>query len=165
MDAALHGLPPGRTSTDVVDLVGLLYAALTGRWAGISRSVVTAAPSQHGHVLRPRQVRAGIPRTLDALCDHVLNHEGDADVSPAMVSDSLRDFLGPSATAAEAWLARLDHPRIGQETVVLTAAARPAGPRPGPARATGAEAVEAAVGGRGLTRTRGPPGRRRTPTT
>jgi hypothetical protein len=120
VDAALHGLPPGRTSTDVVDLVGLLYAALTGRWAGISRSVVTAAPSQHGHVLRPRQVRAGIPRTLDALCDHVLNHEGDADVSPAMVSDSLRDFLGPSATAAEAWLARVDHPRIGQETVVLT---------------------------------------------
>jgi len=119
VDAALHGLPPGRTSTDVVDLVGLLYAALTGRWAGLSRSVVTAAPSQHGHVLRPRQVRAGIPRTLDALCDHVLNLEGDADVSPAMVSDSLRDFLGPSAMAAEAWLARVDHPRIGQETVVL----------------------------------------------
>jgi len=121
VDAALHGLPPGRRSTDVVDLVGLLYAALTGRWAGISRSVVTAAPSQHGHVLRPRQVRAGIPRTLDALCDHVLNHGGDVDVNAAMVSDSLRDFLGPSATAAEAWLARLDHPRIGQQTIVLAA--------------------------------------------
>jgi len=121
VDAALHGLPPGRTSTDVVDLVGLLYAALTARWAGRSRSVVTAAPSQHGHVLRPRQVRAGIPRTLDALCDHVLNHGGDVDVNAAMVSDSLRDFLGPSATAAEAWLARLDHPRTGQQTVVLAA--------------------------------------------
>jgi serine/threonine protein kinase len=120
VDAALHGLPPGRTSTDVVDLVGLLYAALTARWAGISRSVVTAAPSQHGHVLRPRQVRAGIPRTLDALCDHVLNHGGDVDVNAAMVSDSLRDFLGPSAGAAEAWLARLDHP-TGQQTVVLAA--------------------------------------------
>jgi len=121
VDAALHGLPPGRTSTDVVDLVGLLYAALTARWTGTSRSVVTAAPSQHGHVLRPRQVRAGIPRTLDALCDHVLNHGGDVDVSAAMVSDSLRDFLGPSAGAAEAWLARLDHPRIGQQTIVLAA--------------------------------------------
>lgn len=120
VDAALHGLPPGRTSTDVVDLVGLLYAALTARWAGISRSVVTPAPSQHGHVLRPRQVRAGIPRTLDALCDHVLNHGGDVDVNAAMVSDSLRDFLGPSAGAAEAWLARLDHP-TGQQTVVLAA--------------------------------------------
>jgi serine/threonine protein kinase len=121
VDAALHGLPSGRTSTDVVDLVGLLYAALTGRWAGVSRSVVTAAPSQHGHVLRPRQVRAGIPRTLDALCDHVLNRGGDVDVTAAMVSDTLSDFLGPSATAAEAWLARIDHPRRGQETVVLPA--------------------------------------------
>ena len=121
VDAALHGLPSGRTSTDVVDLVGLLYAALTGRWAGVSRSVVTAAPLQHGHVLRPRQVRAGIPRTLDALCDHVLNRGGDVDVSAAMVSDTLRDFLGPSAAAAEAWLARIDHPRRGQETVVLPA--------------------------------------------
>ncbi len=121
VDAALHGLPPGRISTDVVDLVGVLYAALTGRWAGNSRSVVTAAPSQHGHVLRPRQVRAGIPRTLDALCDHVLNQGGDVDVTAAMVSDSLRDFLGPSASAAEAWLARIDHPSRGQETVVLPA--------------------------------------------
>ena len=121
VDAALHGLPSGRTSTDVVDLVGLLYAALTGRWAGVSRSKVTAAPLQHGHVLRPRQVRAGIPRTLDALCDHVLNRGGDVDVTAAMVSDTLRDFLGPSATAAEAWLARIDHPRRGQETVVLPA--------------------------------------------
>jgi len=121
VDAALHGLPPGRMSTDVVDLVGVLYAALTGRWAGNSRSVVTAAPSQHGHVLRPRQVRAGIPRTLDALCDHVLNQGGDVDVTAVIVSDSLRDFLGPSATAAEAWLARIEHPRRGQETVVLPA--------------------------------------------
>src|SRR4029077_2220834 len=86
-----------------------------------SRSKVTAAPSQHGHVLRPRQVRAGIPRTLDALCDHVLNRGGDVDVTAAMVSDTLRDFLGPSATAAEAWLARIDHPRRGRETFVLPA--------------------------------------------
>ncbi len=119
VDAALHGLPPGRISTDLVDLVGMLYAALTARWAGISRSVVTAAPSQHGRVLRPRQVRAGIPRTLDALCDHVLNQGGDVDVSAAMVSDSLRDFLGPSASAAEAWLARIDHHRGGATTIVL----------------------------------------------
>ena len=119
VDAALHGLPPGRISTDLVDLIGTLYAALTARWAGISRSRVTAAPSQHGRVLRPRQVRAGIPRTLDALCDHVLNQGGNVDVTAAMVSDSLRDFLGPSASAAEAWLARIDHHRGGETTIVL----------------------------------------------
>ena len=30
VDAALHGLPPGRISTDVADHGGLLYSALTG---------------------------------------------------------------------------------------------------------------------------------------
>jgi hypothetical protein len=119
VDAALHGLPAGRISTDIADLSGLLYAALTGKWAGVSRSAVPTAPSTHGHVMRPRQVRAGIPRTLDALCDHVLNHGGDTEVSAAMVADSLRDFLGPSATAAEVWLARIEHPRRGEGTVVL----------------------------------------------
>ena len=87
------------------------------------------APSTHGHVLRPRQVRAGIPRTLDALCDHVLNHGGDTEVSAAMLADSLRDFLGPSAAAAEAWLARIEHPRRGEGTGRPAAAARPTRPR------------------------------------
>src|SRR3954463_3305975 len=113
VDAALHGLPAGRVSTDIADLVGLLSAAVTGKWAGISRSVVQAAPSTHGHVLRPRQVRAGIPRTLDALCDHVLNHGADTEMTAAMLSDALRDFLGGSAQAAEAWLGRVEHPQRG----------------------------------------------------
>ncbi len=125
VDAALHGLPAGRIATDEVDLVGLLYAGLTAKWAGVSRSAVSNAPSQHGRVLRPRQVRAGIPRPLDSLCDHVLNHREDAEVSAAMVADSLREFLGTSATAAEAWLARLEHPRRGQESVVLPPLADP----------------------------------------
>jgi hypothetical protein len=119
VDAALHGLPAGRISTDVADLAGLLYAALTAKWAGVSRSVVATAPTDHGHVLRPRQVRAGIPRTLDSLCDHILNHGGDTEVSAAMMSDALRDFLGPSATAAEAWLTRMEHSRKGVTAVVL----------------------------------------------
>jgi serine/threonine kinase PknH len=119
VDAALHGLPAGRISTDVADLAGLLYAGLTGKWAGVSRSVVPPAPSDHGHVLRPRQVRAGIPGTLDSLCDHILNHGGDTEVTAAMLADSLRDFLGPSATAAEAWLTRLEHPPKGVAPVVL----------------------------------------------
>jgi hypothetical protein len=119
VDAALHGLPAGRVSTDVADLVGLLYAAMTGKWAGASRSAVPSAPSTHGHVLRPRQVRAGIPRTLDSLCEYVLNHGGDTEVTAAMMADSLTDFLGSSAAAAEAWLARIEHPRRGGEMVVL----------------------------------------------
>ena len=73
VDAALRGLPPGRISQDVTDLGGLLYYALTGRWAGGSTSAVRAAPQAQGRWLRPRQVRAGIPRVLDGICDVVLN--------------------------------------------------------------------------------------------
>jgi hypothetical protein len=119
VDAALHGLPAGRVATDIADLVGLLYAAMTGKWAGLSQSAVPAAPSTHGHVLRPRQVRAGIPRDLDALCEYVLNHGGDTEVTAATLADNLREFLGPSATAAEVWLSRIEHPQRGEGMVVL----------------------------------------------
>ena len=46
VDAALHGLPPGRISTDVADLAGLLYCALTGKWPGVSRSAVPPRPAR-----------------------------------------------------------------------------------------------------------------------
>jgi hypothetical protein len=98
---------------------------MTGKWAGVSRSAVPAAPSTHGHVLRPRQVRAGIPRDLDSLCEYVLNHGGDTEVTAATLADSLRDFLGPSAGAAEAWLARIEHPKRGEGMVVLPPLADP----------------------------------------
>ncbi|MEZ5096125.1 MAG: protein kinase family protein [Nocardioides sp.] len=73
VDAALHGLPPGRRAVDIADLAGILYAGLTGRWSGVSTSVVPDAHVEGGRLLRPRQVRAGIPRPLDELCDQVLN--------------------------------------------------------------------------------------------
>jgi hypothetical protein len=121
VDAALHGLPSGRIKRDVVDLTGLLYACLTGKWAGASRSAVPGAPLRQGHVLRPRQVRAGIPRTLDSLCDHVLNRGGDVDVTADMISESLRDFLGDATGAAASWLAHIEHAQPGTDTVVLPA--------------------------------------------
>ncbi len=112
VDAALHGLPPGRVSADVTDLTGLLYAALTGRWPGVSQSLVKAAPHQHGRVLRPRQVRAGVPRVLDTLCDAVLNPTSTAPGSHARgsfdlttaggIGDALREFVGDPAGLADA---------------------------------------------------------------
>src|SRR3546814_15954165 len=73
VDAVLHGLPAGRVHTDVLDLAGLLYTALTGRWAGPSKSTVAPPPIEHGRPPRPRHVRAGLPRVLGAPCDPALH--------------------------------------------------------------------------------------------
>jgi hypothetical protein len=100
VDAALHGLPPGDPQRDVVDLAGLLHATLTGRWAGVSPSGVPRAPEKHGRVLRPRQVRAGVPSGLDDLCDELLNPRGQKvrevrDLASARgIQAFLADFVG-----------------------------------------------------------------------
>lgn len=108
VDGALAGLPPGRVSDDVTDLGGLLYFLLTGKWAGRSESSCPDAPRAGGRVLRPRQVRAGIPRELDRLCDQVLNPysagPGDAEHNlrtAAGIAEALREFVGDPAGLAE----------------------------------------------------------------
>ncbi|CAB4695160.1 MAG: protein kinase [Actinobacteria bacterium] len=122
VDAALHGTGAARADDDVTDLAGLLYAALTGRWAGVSTSVVPPAPQEHGRVLRPRQVRAGVPRPLDSLCDEVLNpYARDARGlgSARGISESLVEFVGDPAGLADALVGRLV--ARGSEAVVLSA--------------------------------------------
>lgn len=110
VDAALHGVPTHQPQQDVTHLASLLYACLTCRWPGPGVSVVAAAPTEHGAVLRPRQVRAGIPRALDRICDEVLlgghhsrslglgsmlGHRAEHDLTTAEgVRDALLDFLG-----------------------------------------------------------------------
>jgi Protein kinase domain len=101
---ATTGAQIGDRESDVVNLAGLLYAGLVGRWPGTTGSTVPVAPTEHGCPLRPRQVRAGIPRSLDAICERVLNP--DAHV-PAMetaleVYAALSDYIGDPGTAAMA---------------------------------------------------------------
>jgi serine/threonine protein kinase len=129
VDAALHGLPSGRLSTDVADLAALLYAALTGTWPGVAPSAVRTAPHTHGRVLRPRQVRAGVPRVLDALCDAVLNPyaaapgshaRGNVDVTTAGgIADALREFVGDPAGLAEAEVAAVRRRESGSTTMTM----------------------------------------------
>jgi hypothetical protein len=103
VDAALHGIPPGDPHHDVVDLAGLLHATLTGRWAGVSPSAVPRAPEKHGRILRPRPVRAGVPRGLDDLCDELLNPRGQKsrevrDLGSARgIQSYLAEFVGDPA--------------------------------------------------------------------
>jgi serine/threonine protein kinase len=108
VDAALHGMTPGDPHHDVVDLAGLLHATLTGRWAGVSPSSVPRVPETNGRLLRPRQVRAGVPGPLDDLCDELLNPRGQRvrdvrDLGSARgVQTFLAGFVGDGAGIGEA---------------------------------------------------------------
>ena len=107
VDAAMHGLAGDRMATDISDLAGLLYCALTGRWGGVSASNVPSAPTHHGEVLRPRRVRAGIPGQLDALCDEVLHahHNSRRAIgvgSARGIAEFLAAYVGDSTGMADA---------------------------------------------------------------
>ncbi len=122
VEAALHGLPPDRQQIDVTDLAGLLYCALTTKWAGASGSAVAPAPTHHGRVLRPRRVRAGVPRPLDSLCDEVLHLQGaggsPSDVSTARgIAAHLAEFVGDPTGMQTAILASI--PRLRPDELVV----------------------------------------------
>jgi len=100
LEAALHGHEPHHQAdieTDCVDAAAILYAALTGKWAGRTSSRVPAAPTDHGRLLRPRQVRAGVPRVLDDLCDSVLGQGAGVPRSAREQHAELTWYVGDSA--------------------------------------------------------------------
>ncbi len=98
------GEPLGEHEADLVNLGALLYAGLTGRWAGTEGSTMPTAPQEHGRPLRPRQVRAGVPRPLDGICERVLGggHAHSLPIETAHeVYAALCDYVGdPTATPA-----------------------------------------------------------------
>jgi hypothetical protein len=109
VDAVLHGrqpaTPDGRTlsdhESDVYNLAALLYAALAGKWPGTQPTALPEAPRDHERTLRPRQVRAGVPRDLDAICDRVLNPgspHGTLETAHE-IGAALSDFIGDVAAA------------------------------------------------------------------
>jgi hypothetical protein len=89
---------------DVINLAGILYAALTGRWPGVAPSSVPKAPRESRRPLRPRQVRAGVPRTLDAICERVLHKEASQHALPIEtaheIAAALADYVGDPTLAA-----------------------------------------------------------------
>ena len=88
----------------MIDLAGILYAALTGRWPGVARSGVPRAPREGRRPLRPRQVRAGVPRTLDAICERVLHKEASQHAMPIEtaheIAAALSDYVGDPGLVA-----------------------------------------------------------------
>jgi Protein kinase domain len=72
-DAALHGVRHADAEAeDVRGLGRLLYASVVARWPGPPESGLPAAPVEHGRLLRPGKVRAGVPRSVDDVCDRIL---------------------------------------------------------------------------------------------
>lgn len=59
-------------TSDVFGIGKLLYACLVSRWPGEEVDHLPAAPVEHGRLLRPRQVRAGVGREADAVCARIL---------------------------------------------------------------------------------------------
>jgi hypothetical protein len=111
VDAVLHGRGTATSrgdetleehEADVVNLGALLYAGLVGRWPGTDGSKIPAAPVEHGRPLRPRQVRAGVPRPLDAICERVLGGNGHHVVpleTAHEVYAALCDYVGDPTAA------------------------------------------------------------------
>ena len=89
---------------DVINLAGILYAALTGRWPGVAPSSVPPAPREGHRPMRPRQVRAGVPRTLDTICERVLHKEASRHTMPIEtaheIAAALADHVGDPALTA-----------------------------------------------------------------
>jgi putative peptidoglycan lipid II flippase len=94
---------------DVQDLGRLLYACLTARWPGGNAAGLPVAPTEHGRLLRPRQVRAGVPRALDAICDRILAHQSRygppittvGEVKEALVQVLAEEGMGVTSTGVD----------------------------------------------------------------
>ncbi|MEE6294851.1 murein biosynthesis integral membrane protein MurJ [Georgenia wangjunii] len=88
VEAAARGLddanPLATAREDAVGLVRLLYFALTGRWPG-DHAQVPAAPRTETGPRPPVELRADVPRDLDALCRTGLGPGTDGPRSPSEV--------------------------------------------------------------------------------
>jgi hypothetical protein len=106
---------------DVQAIGKLLYACLTSRWPGAHVDGLRAAPTEHGRLLRPRQVRAGVSRDVDTTCDRILgtpprNHAAPlrkaADIARTLrlsgEDDDLHDDQPSLASMSSPDLLRLD---------------------------------------------------------
>lgn len=91
---------PGTPAEDIRDLGKVLYASLTARWPGGQAWGLQPAPMEHGRLMSPRQVRAGVPRSLDDISDRLLGapprHHAAPISSAAGLSAALAGVIGHS---------------------------------------------------------------------
>ncbi len=117
---------------DVEGIGRLLYATLTGHWPGGPVDGLRPAPTEHGRLLRPRQVRAGVSREIDRVCDRILGdpprHHESPLTSAAGIARVLR-LTGEDEDLVD------EHPSLvgfsSPDLLRLDPVIEPAGPPPG----------------------------------
>ncbi len=89
------------STDDVRGLGALLYGALTAHWplaATGGAAALRPATTSSGHLLSPRQVRAGVPEDLSTLAVRALDAAGPQGLrSAAAMSTVLSERAGPAA--------------------------------------------------------------------
>lgn len=87
-------------SDDVRGLGALLYGALTAHWPLAptgGAATLRPATTSSGHLLSPRQVRAGVPEDLSSLAVRALDQGSPQSVrSAAAIASVLADRVGPA---------------------------------------------------------------------
>ncbi|MCW3159402.1 murein biosynthesis integral membrane protein MurJ [Micropruina sonneratiae] len=107
VEAALDPTPQplADEAADVRALGALLYACLVTRWPGGDAYGLTAAPTDGARTLTPAQVKAGVPRMLDTLCDRILNPTPRNRQTPITtaraVAQQLSAVLGQASAAPD----------------------------------------------------------------
>lgn len=121
-------------AADVRGLGQLLYACLVAHWPDGAIDLMPAAPSENGRVLRPRQVRAGVSRSLDQVCDRILNangHARDRLTSAEDVAHALRLLGRETLEDGGPPTARLASDRSSPDLFRADPVVEPSGPVPG----------------------------------
>jgi hypothetical protein len=144
IDAALAGITADDPAlADTQGLGRLLYATLTGHWAGLENTSLPPAPMADGQPCAPRQVRAGVPAAIDAVtCEALLQRprRGKPPVTtPALLAQALAEVapatIPPPPAAADGFSGNRTLPGAEQDGQwpppgPRTAAGGRHGPRP-----------------------------------
>ncbi len=96
IDAALADITADDPAlADTQGLGRLLYATLTGHWAGLEATSLPPAPMAEGLPCSPRQVRAGVPAAIDAVACEALFQRARRDrppvTTPALLAQALAE--------------------------------------------------------------------------
>jgi Protein tyrosine and serine/threonine kinase len=78
---------------DVRAIGRVFYACLVARWPGGRGFGLPPAPTEHGRLLRPRQVRAGVSREADRICDRILGQPPRHHATPLTNPREIADLL------------------------------------------------------------------------